>query len=160
MHFYPCLKVCIQILGGLYSGRCFRRGIPSGVFWYDLFTSLSSLILSTCPSHLNLPFFISVTMSNSPYNYLTSSSVLAPPVSCYTYRTKYFSQHLPFPNTQISPLNTMLLSHTAPLVLLLFCAFLFLLSWIRLLISTGAILSNKSYLRPLFLILKCYIKCH
>ena len=43
-----------------------------------------------------------------------------------------FSHHL--------PLNTVLLSHTAPLVLLLFCTFLFLLSWIWLLISTGAIL--------------------
>ena len=30
--------------------------LPSGVFWYNLFTTLSSLILSTCPSHLNLPF--------------------------------------------------------------------------------------------------------
>ena len=46
------------------------------LFWYNHFTTLSSLILSTCPSHLNLPFFISVTMSNSPYNYLTSSFVL------------------------------------------------------------------------------------
>jgi hypothetical protein len=52
-----------------------------------------------------------------------------------------------------SPLSTMLVSHTAPLVLLLFCTFLFLMSWIRLLISTGAILSNKCYFRPLFLFL-------
>ena len=46
--------------------------LPSGMFWYNLFITLSSPILSTCPSHLNLPFFISVTMSNSPYNCLTS----------------------------------------------------------------------------------------
>jgi len=26
MYFSPCLKVCIQILSGLYFGRCFRRG--------------------------------------------------------------------------------------------------------------------------------------
>jgi hypothetical protein len=33
-----------------------------------------------------------------------------------------------------------------------------LLSWIRLLISIGAILSNSSYFRPLFLLLslRCY----
>ena len=37
--------------------------LPSGVFWCNLYTTLSSLILSTCPNHLNLPFFISVTMS-------------------------------------------------------------------------------------------------
>ena len=35
--------------------------------------------------------------------------------------------------------------HTPPLVVLLFCTFFFLLSWIWLLISTGAILSNNSY---------------
>jgi len=50
--------------------------LPSAVFWYNLFTTISSLILSTCPSHLNLPFVISVTMFNSPYNCLTSSFVL------------------------------------------------------------------------------------
>ena len=32
--------------------------LPSGVFWYNIFTTLSSLILFTCPSHLNLPFFL------------------------------------------------------------------------------------------------------
>ena len=34
--------------------------------------------------------------------------------------------------------------------------FLFLLSWIRLLISTGAILSNNSYFRPFLLLSPCY----
>ena len=53
-----------------------------------------------------------------------------------------FSHHL--------PLNTMLLSHTAPPVLLLLCTVLFLLSWIWLLISTGAILSNNSYFRQIY----------
>ena len=115
--------------------------LPSGVFWYNLFTTLSSLILSTCPSHLNLPFFISVSMSNSPYNCLTSSFVLllqypathiGPNIFSAPFFPKYanFSHHL--------PLSTMLLSHTAPLVLLFFCTFLFLLSWIQLLISTEA----------------------
>ena len=32
--------------------------LPSGVFWHNLFTTLSSLILSTCPSPLNLFLFL------------------------------------------------------------------------------------------------------
>ena len=102
---------------------------------------------------------ISVTMSNSPYNCLTSSFVLllqypathiGPNIFLSNSFPKYanFSHHL--------PLNTVLLSHTAALVLL-FCTFLFLLSWIRLLISMGAILCNNSYFRALFLLLSlCY----
>ena len=97
--------------------------------------------------HMSQPFqssfFISVTMSNSPYNCLTSSFVLLlqyPAIhigsniflSTFLSQIRKFSHHL--------PLSTMLLSHTAPLVLLLFCTFLFLLSWIQLLISTRAIL--------------------
>jgi len=127
----------------------------SWFFLPTLFTTLSSLILSTYPSHLNLPFFFSFLLlcpilhiiasllhlfcsSNIPLHILDQILFSAPSFPKYA----NFSHHL--------PLNTMLLSHTAPLVLLLFCTFLFLLSCKRLLISTGAILSNNSYFRPLF----------
>ena len=59
----PILQFVTPILlwSSLTSSTHLNLGLPtlllsSGVFWYNLFTTLSSLILSTCPSHLNLPF--------------------------------------------------------------------------------------------------------
>ena len=52
----------ILLRSSLTSSIHLNLGLPtllllSAVFWYNLFTALSSLILSTCPSHLSLPFF-------------------------------------------------------------------------------------------------------
>ena len=53
--------------------------LPSGVFWYNLFVTLSSLILSTCPSHLNLPFFyFCVFIIRRSKLYYTASGIITP----------------------------------------------------------------------------------
>ena len=86
-----------------------------------------------------------------------SSSILLHIVDQIFFSAPSFPKYANFSHNL--PLSTTLHSHTAPLVLLLFCTFLFLLSWIWLLISTGAILSNNSYFRPLFLLLSlCFSK--
>jgi len=111
--------------------------LPSAVFWCNLFTTLSSLTLSTCPSHLAFLFLLLCPILHiiASLHLFCSSNILPHILDQIFFSAPSFPKYANF--SHHLPLNTVLLSHTAPLVLLLFCSFLFLLSWIRLLISTG-----------------------
>ena len=53
-YFYPCLKVCIQILGALYFGRCFRRGRGGGVGTF--------IILKRCKYEFVFPWPVTIAV--------------------------------------------------------------------------------------------------